>query len=176
MSSSTSEGSGYIETEWENGVTPISDDNLNKIEHGIAANSNDITLINTELANLDTRLDTLEYNFQYNETPMKTGRKINGKDEYIYGMEISSLPNSSSATYTTSILLSNIEIITEVNGTGVRVRDSAWFSFNGNRTTANLEIELSLGNNNGYLTFVLATGYDRSDVKGYVYFKFTYKN
>lgn len=175
MSSSASEGSGYIETEWENGVTPISDDNLNKIEHGIAANSNDITLINTELASLDTRLDTLEYNFQYNETPVKTGRKINGKDEYIYGMEISSLPNSSSATYTTSILLSNIEIVTEVGGTGVR-EGVTWFNFNGNRITTNLEIELSTGNNNGYLTFVLATGYDRRDVKGYVYFKFTYKN
>ena len=106
----------------------------------------------------------------------KTGRKINGKDEYIYYGIIDSLPNASNATYVTPVLMSDIEFVTGFGGTAFRSTDGSWFQFNCFRQTFNDGIGVQGAAINGYMGFYIQTGTDRRSLKGYPWFTFTYKN
>lgn len=158
MSSNVDEGSGYVETEWENGVTPISDDNLNKIEHGIAANSNNITLINTELASLDTRLDTFEYNLVSNGSAVKTGRQIDGKDEYVKRYHFTSINSANTFTKSLEFTLSSV-IITKSYGM-VYSNSYNWFpiSMGDFNNETNYAVRYNLAATNNVLQLVTANG------------------
>lgn len=49
----------YSKTTWQNGVTPINETNLNKIENGIYANDSAISSLDSTKANLSTTPQTL---------------------------------------------------------------------------------------------------------------------
>lgn len=158
MSSSAGEGSGYVETEWENGITPINDDNLNKIEHGIAANSNDITLINAELANLDTRLDTFEYNLVSNGSAVKTGRQVEGKDEYVKRYHFTSINSTNTFTKNLGFILSSV-IITKSYGMAYS-NSHNWFpiSMGDFNNVTNYAVRYSLYATDDVLQLITANG------------------
>lgn len=99
----------------------------------------------------------------------KTGRVINGKEEYIYYREVNSLPNSSSANYGTPISLSSITLITGIGGTAYRSSDSAWFELNASRVSSGANICVngsSIGNN---FAFYVETGMDRTALQAYLW-------
>lgn len=144
--------------EWDEN-TPVTANNLNEMQNILNENITD------SIEN--------QYNFQYNQIPVKTGRQINGNSEYIYGMEINSLPNNSSVYYATSIPLSDIAIITDIGGTGYRASDISWFKFNASRISLSNNISVNGGISGDNFAFFVETGMDRSNVKGYLYIKYT---
>ena len=106
----------------------------------------------------------------------KTGRKINGKDEYIYYGVIDSLPNAGNGTYPTPVLMSDIDLVTGFGGTAYRSTDGSWFQFNCFRQSFGDGIGVQGIAINGYMGFYIQTGADRRNLKGYPWFTFTYND
>lgn len=51
-----------------------------------------------------------ETHLEDGESPVKTGRKVNGKDEYVFRRNIGNLPNNSSMEYLLPIQMENITV------------------------------------------------------------------
>ena len=106
----------------------------------------------------------------------KTGRIINGKEEYIFYGIINSLPNATATSYATPIKLADIDIVTEIGGTALRSRDNVWFQLNASRQSLPDQIGIQASVSGNYFGFYIQTGSNRSDLRGYVYFTFIYNN
>lgn len=145
----------YTKTTWVNNAAPaINATNLNKIENGIATNdtaigdisqlettATDLTsAVNENKESIDTLTSTLQYNLITGGSAIKTGRKIDGKDEYVKRIECTNLGSTGvEKTYATGIDVSN-SIITNIDVMSV-VSSGNWFQLP-NADTANCFISL----------------------------------
>ena len=110
---------------------------------------------------LDDRLSTFEYNLVTNGDAVKTGRKINDKDEYVKRIS-TSISTSTSKSVSTGLTSGVHEIvnyrgyITNNNGTGIKVRDG--FIHNGLdnyfmiHVISGTDIQVLTGSNTGWIT------------------------
>ena len=111
-------------------------------------------------------------------TPVKTGRIIDGKDEYIYYQYLGYLPNNAEVEYHTGTVLplNNIELVTGIGGNGYRASDSSWFEFNAPRPDHSSSISITGYNYQGYFAFYVGASLDRSNIQGWGWVTFTYRN
>lgn len=153
----------YTKTNWVNGTTPINATNLNHIEDGIEA--------------VDTTTTMLTYNLVTGANPIKTGIKVNGKDEYIYQQYVSALPSTTTpVTHETPIALSDIELVTDIGGSCYRSSSDTWYIANAPRVDTIYNICVNGGSSNSKFAFSLEVGSDRSNVEGWFYVKYTKAN
>ena len=144
-------------------------------EHDVYVNGN-LYIADTERQN---PVEVRELNRSYvvtDGTPTKTGRIVDGKEEYIYQKYISSLPNTGFQSYSTNILLNDIELVTDIGGTAYRSSDQTWFVLNASRTDPNVAISVLGGTQENKFAFYIEAGTDRTNLEAWVYVKFTYKD
>lgn len=65
------------------------------------------------------RYEILKYNLIDDANPIKTGRKVNGKDEYVIRCNIGTLPNNTTKNYTLPIKMSEVSPTKELEIYGV---------------------------------------------------------
>lgn len=122
-----------------------------------------------DLYNLDKKVSTLNYNVVTDGPPVKTGRKIDGKDEYVKRISLGTMPNATTKTVDTGLTATNITII-ELKGTA---KNSAG-------TTIVLPFVHTTSDSGIMMTFEstgdisLITGTDRSGFTGHCNIYFTY--
>lgn len=176
---------------WDNGSTPRYD--------GFYINTNDNTLFyydgNTlilsggnltdkNIKNEETTSETDVYSCNYvnnmhpnivtDGSPVKTGRKIDGKEEWVKRINFGTLPNNSSKDVNTGLNANNITV-TEIKGLGVRSSDNLKFLLP-YISSAGTNIELSgpVISNNQYVRVVTTT--DRTTITAKIEIYFTYNS
>ena len=176
---------------WDNGSTPRYD--------GFYINTNDNTLFyydgNTlilsggnltdkNIKNEETTSETDVYSCNYinnmhpnivtDGSPVKTGRKIDGKEEWVKKINFGALPNNSSKDVNTGLNANNITV-TEIKGLGVRSSDNLKFILP-YISSAGTNIELSgpVISNNQYVRVVTTT--DRTNITAKIEIHFTYNS
>ena len=110
---------------------------------------------------LDDRLSTFEYNLVTNGDAVKTGRKINNKDEYVKRIS-TSISTSTSKSVSTGLTSGVHEItdykgyITNNMGTGIKVKDGFAQNTLDNsfmmHVIDGVNIQILTGNNTGWIT------------------------
>lgn len=176
---------------WDNGSTPRYD--------GFYINTNDNTLFyydgNTlilsggnltdkNIKNEETTSETDVYSCNYinnmhpnivtDGSPVKTGRKIDGKEEWVKRINFGTLPNNSTKDVNTGLNANNITV-TEIKGLGVRSTDNLKFILP-YISSAGTNIELSgpVISNNQYVRVVTTT--DRTNITAKIEIYFTYNS
>lgn len=176
---------------WDSGTTPRYD--------GFYINTNDNTLFyydgNTlilsggnltdkNIKNEETTSETDVYSCNYinnmhpnivtDGSPVKTGRKIDGKEEWVKRINFGTLPNNSSKDVNTGLNANNITV-TEIKGLGVRSTDNLKFLLP-YISSAGTNIELSgpVISNNQYIRVVTTT--DRTNITAKIEIYFTYNS
>ena len=147
----------YTKKTWIDGVTPIKASDLNSIESGIEENANNIDELNTPI------------NIITNGEPVKTGRKIDGKDEYVKRISVK-LGNNNVVSADTGITNATI-----IKYDGVHTNGNDYNSVPYPDNTENFKYELIVwfqGTNKIYIK----TQSDRSTYTAYINIYFTYKN
>lgn len=141
--------------------------NLNEIKSVVNTNAN----LMGDLANLTTSDNTsivnainskiTSYNIVAN-TPVKTGKQIEGYDEYVVRINLGSLPNNASKDYPLGF---SINQLINVEGSSVRESDGNIFPLPFVSNIASANISVLLANTS---TLRITTGNDRSNLTGYL--------
>ena len=150
--------------DYPNTTTPVNATNLNQLQ-----------------TNVENEINTLKINIVTDGTPVKTGRKIDGKDEYIYYLDFGYLPSSGRVYKSTPITSDELYEVTEVYGTATRTQAQApiktFFLLGGARADdISTQIGIIPEIVNNYLTIGIEVGADRSDAYAKVFIKFTYND
>lgn len=190
----TTDNKVYIATgtnTWDSGSTPRYD--------GFYINTNDNTLFyyngtslvgvggsqtSINVKNEETTSETDVYSCNYinnmhpnivtDGSPVKTGRKIDGKEEWVKRINFGTLPNNSTKDVNTGLNANNITV-TEIKGLGVRSSDNLKFLLP-YISSAGTNIELSgpVTSNNQYIRVVTTT--DRTNITAKIEIYFTYNS
>lgn len=140
-----------VEPEQYSGTTPLTAENMNAMQDGI-------------YEDIDKKIDG--YNIETNGSAVKTGRMIDGKEEYVQVVNVGSCPNNKQTEvpyqtddkfitdYYLIAISSNNEIIKVPNASASTLYFNAFFTNN---------------------KIAITTNQDRSRFTGYVYVFFTYK-
>lgn len=179
------------ENTWDSGSTPRYD--------GFYINTNDNTLFyyngtslvgvggsqtSINVKNEETTSETDVYSCNYinnmhpnivtDGSPVKTGRKIDGKEEWVKRINFGALPNNSAKDVNTGLNANNITV-TEIKGLGVRSSDNLKFLLP-YISSAGTNIELSgpVISNNQYVRVVTTT--DRTNITAKIEIHFTYNS
>lgn len=124
-----------------------------------------------KLKEIDEIKTQLEYKLVTDGNPVKTGRKIDGKDEYIKRISISQFPNNSGIDVETGLEHSNINFTDEVTGLAIssqQILNVPFVSLGG----LGIQVAVQLWKN----TITVTTGNDRSSYSGFLDIRFTYKS
>ena len=172
----------YIKTTWINNVTKANATNLNKIEDELEALDTDVTQAKTDIEGLDQSVETLatdvseftnliKYDLIVSEAPIKTGRKIDGKDEYVARVNLGSLPNASSKDVTLPFDASGITLI-RIDATAYNSATNIWIPIPFSTDTGTGQAAILLVNN----VLRILTSTDRSSFTGKADIYFTYNS
>lgn len=172
----------YIKTTWINNVTKANATNLNKIEDELEALDTDVTQAKTDIDGLDQSVETLatdvseftnliKYDLIVSEAPIKTGRKIDGKDEYVARVNLGSLPNEGSKDVTLPFDSSGITLI-RIDATAYNSATNVWMTLPFPTDTGAGQATILLVNN----ILRIITGSDRSSFTGKADIYFTYNS
>lgn len=124
-----------------------------------------------KLKELDEIKSQLEYNLDTNGNPVKTGRKIDGKEEYIKRVFISQFPNNSAVDVETDLNHSNINFTDEIIGLAIssqQILNVPFISLGG----LGIQVAIQLSRN----TITVSTASDRTSYSGFLDIRFTYKS
>lgn len=119
-------------------------------------------------------INNMQVNITTNGTPVKTGRIIDGKEEWVKRINFGTLPNNSSKDVNTGLNANNITV-TEIKGLGVRSTDNhkvilPYISSAG----TNIELSGPVISNNQYVR--VATTTDRTNITAKIEIYFTYNS
>ena len=101
-----------------------------------------------------------KYDLETSGSPVKTGRKIDGYDEYVIRIDLGSLPNTSTSTTALGVTINKL---TKIEGNAYRQNDNVSFPLPFVSNDINMCIGLWVQNNN----LIVTTGADRSTVVGW---------
>ena len=151
----------------------------NRINYIVNTSKNTIVTTKGELSlieptgtecNLSYIGDKNSYNLVTEATPIKTGRKIDGKEEYVYRVNLGSLPNNSTKTYNLPFTIGKCY---RVEGVAHRSTDGVDFPLPYVNPGAGMAFHIGIWTlQNKQL--VVNTATDRSDLTGYVDIFFSY--
>lgn len=141
--------------------------NLNEIKSVVNTNAN----LMGDLSNLNTSDNTSIVNAINSKitsfnivagTPVKTGKQIEGYDEYVLRVNLGSLPNTSSKDYSLGL---SINQLINVEGSALRESDGSIFPlpFVSNDASSNITV-LMLNTS----TLRITTGNNRTNLSGYL--------
>ena len=125
--------------------------------------------------NPNKRYEELKYNLITNGSPVKTGRKIDGKDEYVIRRNIGLLPNNTAKNYTLPIKINEIipskslEIY-GVSSTGELIPIPRYTG------SSYINCYITSDTSTNVSTLVIVSNSDLSRFTGYFNMYFTYKN
>lgn len=119
-------------------------------------------------------INNMHPNIVTDGSPVKTGRKIDGKEEWMKKINFGTLPNNSTKEVNTGLNVNNITV-TEIKGLGVRNTDNLKFILP-YISSAGTNIELSgpVISNNQYIRVVTTT--DRTNITAKIEIYFTYNS
>lgn len=119
-------------------------------------------------------INNMHPNIVTDGSPVKTGRKIDGKEEWVKRINFGALPNNSTKDVNTGLNANNITV-TEIKGLGVRSTDNLKFLLP-YVSSAGINIELSgpVISNNQYVRVVTTT--DRTNITAKIEIHFTYNS
>ena len=117
--------------------------------------------------------EILKYNLTTNGVPVKTGRKIDDKDEYIKRISISQLPNASALEVNTGLNVEEINVI-DIKCLAYRSSDKTYIpvpfiSMAGSNIGLNTKVT------NSILHLLIETTIDRRNFTGWAEIRFIYK-
>lgn len=116
------------------------------------------------------RYEMLKYDLTDDANPVKTGRKVNGKDEYVKRITISSFPNATSVSYSTGITNANLVR----SFIYMKTSSSLYLLPYVSPDTTNPSVIGSVRNDASELT--IRAGTDRSNLSGFAEIYFTYNS
>ena len=119
------------------------------------------------------RYETLKYNLIDNVEPIRTGRKVNGKDEYIKRITIPQLPNAGALEINTGLNIDDINI-TDIKCLAYRSSDKTYIPIPF-ISMANSHIGLNTKVTNDILYLLIETTIDRSNFSGWAEIRLVYK-
>lgn len=122
---------------------------------------------------LNPKIPRYECNLYTNEEPVKTGRKIDDKDEYIERISISQLPNTSALEVNTGLNVEEVNI-TDIKCLAYRSSDKTYIPIPF-ISMANTHIGLNTKVTNDILYLLIETTIDRSNFSAQAEISFTYK-
>ena len=122
---------------------------------------------------LNPKIQRYECNLYTNEEPVKTGRKIDGKDEYVEKISILQLPNASSLEVNTGLNIDEINV-TYIKCLAYRSSDRTYIPIPF-ISMANSHIGLNTKVTNDILYLLIETTIDRSNFSAQAEISFTYK-
>ena len=122
---------------------------------------------------LNPKIPRYECNLYTDEVSVKTGRKIDGKDEYVKKISILQLPNSSALEVNTGLNIDDINI-TDIKCLAYRSSDKTYIPIPF-ISMANTHIGLNTKVINNILYLLIETTTDRSNYSGQAEISFTYK-
>lgn len=122
---------------------------------------------------LNPKIPRYECNLYTNEEPVKTGRKIDDKDEYIERISISQLPNASALEVNTGLNVEEVNI-TDIKCLAYRSSDKTYIPIPF-ISMANAHIGLNTKVTNDILYLLIETTIDRSNFSAQAEISFTYK-
>ena len=122
---------------------------------------------------LNPKIPRYEYNLYTNDSPIKTGRKIDGKSEYIKRITIPQLPNASALEVNTGLNIDDINI-TDIKCLAYRSSDKTYIPIPF-ISMANSHIGLNTKVINDILYLLIETTIDRSNFSGWAEVSFIYK-
>lgn len=121
---------------------------------------------------LNPKIPRYEYNLYTNEEPIKTGRKIDGKSEYIKRITIPQLPNASALEVNTGLNIDDINV-TNIKCLAYRSSDKTYIPIPF-ISMANTHIGLNTKVTNNILYLLIETTIDRSNFSGWAEISFVY--
>ena len=124
--------------------------------------------------NPNKRYEELKYNLKTNGSPVKTGRKVDGKDEYIKRISIAQLPNASALEVNTGLNINEI-VVTDINCLAYRSSDKTYIPVPF-ISMANSNIGLNTKVNSNILYLLIETTIDRSNFSGWAEIRFIYNS
>lgn len=121
---------------------------------------------------LNPKIPRYEYNLYTNEEPVKTGRKINGKNEYVKRVSIPQLPNNSSLEIGTGLNINEIKVI-DLKGLAYRSSDNTYIPLPF-ISMAGINIGLNTKVIDNILNILIETSSDRTNFTGWAEVSFIY--
>ena len=136
----------------------------------IKTNADNIATNTTNITNNTNKIATLSYNLTTGATPIKTGRKIDNKDEYVYRINIGTLPNNGNKTYSLPFTIGKCY---DIKGVARRSTDNVDFPLPYVNPGAGMAYCIGVWTQNKN-TLIVNTGTNRTDLSGYVDIYFSY--
>lgn len=121
---------------------------------------------------LNPKIPRYEYNLYTNEEPIKTGRKINGKNEYVKRVSIPQLPNNGSFEVGTGLNINEIKVI-DLKGLAYRSSDNIYIPLPFISMTG-INICLNTKVIDNILNILIETSSDRTNFTGWAEVSFIY--
>ena len=121
---------------------------------------------------LNPKIPRYEYNLYTNEEPIKTGRKINGKNEYVKRVSIPQLPNNGSLEIGTGLNINEIKVI-DLKGLAYRSSDNTYIPLPFISMTG-INISLNTKVIDNILNILIETSSDRTNFTGWAEVSFIY--
>lgn len=118
-------------------------------------------------------INNMQVNIITNGSPVKTGRKVDGKDEYIKRIGIAQLPNASALEVDTGLNINEI-VVTSIECLAYRSSDKSYIPIPF-ISMANSHIGLNTKVNSNILYLLIETTIDRSDFSGWAEIRFVYE-
>ncbi len=129
-------------------------------------------LKNKEGKILNPKIPRYECNLYTNEEPIKTGRKINGKSEYVKRISIPKLPNNGSLEIGTGLNINEIKVI-DLKGLAYRSTDNIYIPLPF-ISMAGINIGLNTKVIDNILNILIETSSDRTNFTGWAEVSFIY--
>ena len=152
-------------------INKVTDDDVNELKDVSNANANnagDLANLNTSNKNsLVEAINELSYNMITNGNPVKTGIKIDGKEEYVVFINVGNLPNNSSKRI--DFDTSETTITRQISG----YRKDSSGQYTNIPDNSNSGIIRFYINSEGLFIF---TNYNASSWTGYIQIYFTYNS
>lgn len=139
--------------------------------------NHNILKLNNQIVQFDNpnkRYEELKYNLKTNGSPVKTGRKVDGKDEYIKRISIAHFPNNDALEINTGLNVNEINI-TDIKCLGYRSTDRTYITVPF-ISMAGSHIGLNTKVTNNILYLLIETTIDRSSFNGWAEIKFIYNS
>lgn len=139
--------------------------------------NHNILKLNNQIVQFDNpnkRYEELKYNLKTNGNPVKTGRKVDGKDEYIKRIGIAQLPNASALEVNTGLNINEV-VVTSIECLAYRSSDKTYIPVPF-ISMANSNIGLNTKVNSNILYLLIETTIDRSNFSGWAEIKFIYNS
>lgn len=144
-------------------------------EHDLQVNG-DLFIADIDRENKVNVKNLHKVDMEIDGSPVKTGRTLDGRDEYIVWQSLGYLPDNTFTTILTNINVSDISFVTGIGGVVNRSSDNWWSNANGPRQVASNNICIQGGSGNGKLGFFVETGTDRSNIYAWGWITFTYSD